>query len=260
MRADRQRRRTAMVLAASALAHLAILSLLALYSPAFQPLWVGPRDFQVELVPTVPLAAPLGQAKQPGAALETASSVTPRTAKRITRHTDVQAMTPYPLPARGAAAQAPRPPSPLSRPTPAPPARIVLPGAEPSGSTSGAAGWPSGLQGAPAGSQTEGDSDGEGVRGALRTSVGCDDPDYYNLSKAERAACHREYGVQAAIGRRQYVDPISSAKVRNEYDRAREACERLNHYATPLDSDSEHSASAPTEKLRDILGNAKLHC
>jgi hypothetical protein len=101
------------------------------------------------------------------------------------------------------------------------------------------------MLGAPTGSPTESDSEGAGVRGALRTSVGCDDPDYYNLSKAERAACHREFGVQAAIGSKQYVDAIGSAKVRNEYDRAREACERLNHYATPLDSDREHSAKAP---------------
>jgi len=257
MRADRQRRRTAVALVASALAHITVLGLLARYAPIFQPLSVAPRDFQVELVPTVPLAAPIGQAKRPGAAPETAPAITPRTAKRALRHTDVTTTTPYPLPTRGPAGQTPRPPSRPSRPAPPTPpqAQIILPGAEPSGSTSGAPGWPAGLQGAAAGSQTEGDSEGAGVRGALRTSVGCDDPDYYNLSKAERAACHREFGVQAAIGRGQYVDPIGSAKVRNEYDRAREACERLNHYATPLDSDR-----APTEKLRDVLSNTKLRC
>jgi hypothetical protein len=262
-RADRQRRRTAVALVASALAHVTVLGLLARYSPVFQPLRVAPRDFQVELVPTIPLAAPLGQARRPGATQETATAATPRTPRHpAPRHTDIQTTTPYPLPTQGAAALAPRPPSPLPRPTPPtpPPARIILPGAEPLGSTSSAPGWPAGVQGAPTGPQNEGDSDGAGVRGALRTSVGCDDPDYYNLSKAELAKCHHDLGVQAAIGRRQYVDPIGSAKVRNEYDRAREACERLNHYATPLDSDRDHSASAPTEKLRDILSNTKLRC
>jgi hypothetical protein len=245
-RAARQRRRTTAALAASAAAHLAIFGLLALYTPVFQPLWVAPRDFQIELVPTLPLAAPSGQAKRAGAAAETASQITPRKAKAEARHTNVQTTTPYPLPTRGAAAQTPRPPSPISRPTPTPPpARIGLPGAELGGSTSSAPAWPAGVQGAPAGGQTEGDNDGAGVRGALRTSVGCDDPDYYNLSKAEIAKCHRDFGVQAAIGSRMYVDPIRSAKVRNQYDKAREACERLNHYATPLDSDREHSAKAP---------------
>jgi hypothetical protein len=252
------RRRTVAALAVSAVAHLMVFSLLALYTPVFRPLWVAPRDFQIELVPIAPLAAPLGQARRPGAATQTASTITPRTPKHPARRTDVQTTTPFPLPIRGAPAQAPRPPSPLAKPTPPTPpaAHITLPGAaEPFGPTTGALGWPGGLQETPNGAEREGDSDGAGVRGALRTSVGCDDPDYYNLSKAELAACHREFGVQAAIGRRQYVDPIGSAKVRNEYDRAREACERLNHYATPLDSDR-----APTEKLRDILGNAKLHC
>jgi len=188
--------------------------------------------------------------------------VTPRTAKSTRRHTDIQTTTPYPLPKPGAAAQTPRPPSPLAKPTPPapPPARINLPGAEPFGAVAGAPGSAGGLQGFPAGSQNEGEPDGAAVRGALRTSVGCDDPDYYNLSKAERAECHRTYGVQAAIGRQQYVDAIGSGKVRNEFDRAREACERLNHYATPLDSDRDHSASAPVGKVRDILGNTKLRC
>jgi len=260
-RADRQRRRTAIALAASAVAHLTVLGLLARYAPAFQPLWVAPRDFQVELVPTVPLAPPPGQAKRRGAAPETAATVTPRPPKQAPRRTAVNSATPYPLPTRGPTVQTPRPPSPQPPPTPTPPpARIILPGAEPFGPTSGAPSWPTGALGAPDASQAQGDSNGAGVRGALRTSVGCDDPDYYNLTKAERAVCARQFGVQAAIGRRQYVDPIGSAKVRNEYDKAREACERLNHYATPLDSDSEHSASAPTGRLSETLGNTKLRC
>ncbi len=257
-RADRQRRRTAVALAASAMAHLTILGLLARYSPVFQPLWVAPRDFQVELVPTLPLASPRGQAERTGAAPETAAAVTPRTPRYpAPHHTDVQTTTPYPLPTRGAAAQTPRPPSPLSRPTPPtpPPARINLPGAGSLGPTAGAPGWASGFSGPPNGAQSEGDSEGAGVRGALRTSVGCDDPDYYNLTKAERAACLHQLGVQAAIGAKQYVDAISSAKVRNEYDKAREACERLNHYDTPLDSDREHSAHAPGK-----WGLDKLKC
>jgi len=260
-RADRQRRRTAIALVASAVAHVTVLGLLARYAPIFQPQVLAPRDFQIDLVPTLPLAQPPGQASRPGAAAETATPATPRTAKRAPRHTDLQTTTPYPLPTRGPTVQTPRPPSPLSRPTPPtlPQARIILPGAEPSGSTSGAPGWPAGGQGSPNGSPAEGDSEGAGVRGALRTSVGCDDPDYYNLTKAERAECHREFGVQAAIGRRQYVDPIDP-KVRNEYDKAREACERLNHYATPLDSDRDHSASAPTGRLSETLGNTKLRC
>jgi hypothetical protein len=254
---DRQRRRTAVALAASAVAHLTVLGLLARYSPVFQPLWVAPRDFQIELVPTVPLASPRGQAERAGSTAQIASTATPRTPKHHPDHSDVQTTTPYPLPMRGAAAQTPRPASPLSRPTPPtpPPARINLPGTGPLGPTAGAPGWASGFSGAPNGSQSEGEGDGAGVRGALRTSVGCDDPDYYNLTKAERAACHREFGVQAAIGSKQYVDPIGSAKVRNEYDKAREACERLNHYATPLDSDRDHSAHAPGK-----WGLDKLKC
>lgn len=262
-RTERQRRRTAAVLAASTLIHAVVLGLLARYTGVLYPVQVATRDFQVELAPVAPPAPPLGQAERPAAAPETAAVATPRAVKQPQRHTDVPTTTPYPMTARGAAPKAPRPPSPLARPTPPPtppPSRIILPGAEPFGSASGPPGWSGGLQGTPAGSQSEGDSNGAGVRGALRTSVGCDDPDYYNLSKAERAACHREFGVQAAIGSRQYVDPISSAKVRNEFDRAREACERLNHYATPLDSDREHSASAPTGRLSETLGNAKLHC
>jgi hypothetical protein len=262
-RAHRQRRRSAIALVVSALAHVTVLGLLTRYVPVFRPLAVAPRDFEIELVPTAPLAQPLGEAKQSGASPETAAAATPRTAKTTRRHTDLQTTTPYPLPKPGPAAQAPRPPSLLAKPTPPappPPARINLPGAEPSGAVAGAPGAAGGLRGFPDGSQNEGEAEGAGVRGALRTSVGCDDPDYYNLSKAERAACQRAYGVQAAIGRRQYVDAIGSGKVRNEFDRAREACERLNHYATPLDSDREHSASAPVGKLRDILNNTKLRC
>ncbi len=262
-RTDRQRRRTALALGASALVHVTILGLLARYTPAFHPLWAPPRDFQIELIPTLPLAAPLGQAKQQGAAAVTAPAVTPRTAKRAARHTDVQTTTPYPLPTRGVAAQTPQPPSLLARPTPPPtPTARTLPSAGPIGPMAGpAAGVASGaVQGRPNGSDGEGDADGARFRGALRTSVGCDDPDYYNLSKAERAVCMKEFGVQAAIGRRQYVDPIRSAKVRNEFDKAREACDRLNHYDTPLDSDSEHSAHAPTGKLSETLGNTKLGC
>jgi hypothetical protein len=256
-RSDRQRRRIAAGLAASTLVHVAIIGLLAVYTPVFHPLWTPARDVQIELVATAPLAAPLGPAAQPGAAAQTAPAVTPRIAKHPRRSTAVQTTTPYPFPTRGRPVQTPRSSSPVSRPTPppSPPARINLPGVEPLGSAAGAPGWAGGLLGTPSGAQTEGDSDGEGVRGALRTSVGCDDPDYYNLTKAERAICHRQLGVQAAIGARQYVDPISSAKVRNEYDRAREACERLNHYDTPLDSDREHSAKAPNS-----FGLDKLRC
>ncbi len=257
----RQRRRTAAAVAASALVHVAVIGLLARYTPVFQPLRVAPRDFQIELVPAVPLAAPLGQTPRQGATARTAPAVTPRPPKQAPRHTDIQTTRPYPLAPRAVAPEAPRPPSALARPTPPlPPARIILPGAEPFGPPGGGPGWTGGLEGAPTGAQNQDDGEGAGVRGALRTSVGCEDPDYYNLSKAERAVCHRQFGAQAAIGARQYVDPIGSAKVRNEYDRAREACERLNHYATPLDSDREHSASAPTGKLSETLSNAKLHC
>jgi hypothetical protein len=253
-RADRQRRRTAVALAASALAHVTIFGLLALYTPAFHPLLLAARDFQIELVPTIPLAAPLGQAKREGAAAQTAPAVTPRNAKHAPRHTDVQTTTPYPLPTRPAAPQTPNPPQPPAKPPPPTAHAPTLAG--PLGPTAGAATGPAGgVQGAPNGSEGESDTEGARVRGALRTSVGCDDPDFYNLSKAERAVCHRQFGVQAAIGARQYVDPISSAKVRNQYDRAREACERLNHYDTPLDSDSEHSAHAPGK-----WGLDKLKC
>jgi len=200
----------------------------------------------------------MGQDRRPGAA-----TATPREAKPASRHTNIQTTTPYPLPTRKPGAPTPRPPLPSPRPTPppSPPARINLSGTGAFGPTAGAApGWSGGAQTGPNGAQTEGDSEGAGVRGALRTSVGCDDPDYYNLSKAERAACHRQFGVQAAIGAKQYVDPIGSAKVRNEYDRAREACERLNHYDTPLDSDSEHSAHAPGSWIIAPHGLDKLKC
>jgi hypothetical protein len=257
-RADRQRRRTAVALAASAMAHVAVFGLLARYTPVFHPLWAAARDFQIELVPAAPLPAPSGQVARPGAATQTAPAVTPRTAKSAPRHTDVATTTPYPLHPRALAAQTPRPAPSPSRPAPppaSPPARILLPGADLSGAAAGAPGWPAGPQGAPNGAQSEGDSEGAGVRGALRTSVGCDDPDYYNLSKAERAVCARQFGVQAAIGARQYVDPIKSGQVRNKYEQDRQACERLNHYATPLDSDREHSASAP-----GTWGLGKLKC
>jgi len=243
-RALRQRRRTATVLAASALVHIAVIALLARYTLAPYPVQVAPRDFQVDLVPFPP---PLDRTEPQGAAPETAARVTPRAARRPDRPTHIPTTTPTPLPARGAATQPARAPSPLAQPTPpAPPtARFLPPSSGRWGQSVGDDGFLSGAQGATAGAQSTGDDEGQGVRGALRTSVGCDDPDYLNLTKAELAACHREYGVQAAIGRRQYVDPISSAKVRNQYEQDRQACERINHYATPLDSDREHSAHAP---------------
>jgi len=249
-RTDRHRRRTTLVLAASLLVHVVLLGLLARSTATLYPVQVATRDFQVELVPLAPSARPLGQAERPGASAETAATVTPRAAKRPQRHTDIQTTTPFPLPARGGPIQPIRPPSPLSRPTPPPPPfiapHVLTPGAPLFGQAGGLHGAPGGAQeGATSGSEGEGDDAGARVRGALRTSVGCDDPDYYNLSKAERAVCYRAAAVQAAIGAKQYVDPISSAKVRNKYEQDRETCERINHYATPLDSDREHSAHAP---------------
>ncbi len=246
-RTDRQRRRSAAVLAASALVHIFVLALLARYTLAPYPVQVATRDFQVDLVPFAPLPSQLARSKRPGAASETAARATPRTVRQPDRHTPIQTTTPFPLPARGGAVRPPRPPSPQTAPTPpAPPtARFLPPSSGPWGQSAGADGFLSGTQGPAGGRQGEGEDEGAGVRGALRTSVGCDDPDYLNLTKAELAACHREYGAQAAIGRRQYVDPISSAKVRNQYEQDRQACERINHYATPLDSDREHSAHAP---------------
>jgi len=246
-RADRQRRRTAAVFAASTLVHLLILGLLARYTVARYPVQIATRDFQVDLVPLAPLASALGRAERNGAAPETAARATPRAVKPLDRHANIPTTAPFPQPPGRAPEQTRRPPPPLAQPTPpAPPTAHFLPqGAGPWGQPAGSQGFLSGAQGPAGVAQGDGDDQGAGVRGALRTSVGCDDPDYLNLSKAELAACHREYGVQAAIGRRQYVDPISSAKVRNQYEQDRQACERINHYATPLDSDREHSAHAP---------------
>jgi hypothetical protein len=248
----RHGRRAAVTWAASALIHVLLLGWLAHETPAFDPLLLPSRGFQIELVPAAPSAQAVGKAELSDAP-RPAPTAPPRV--RPARHTQVETTTPYPLPARNAARPIPRFPSPgLARP--ASPAPAPLKGAGPIGPAAGAAGS---LQGSSTGAGADADADGAGVQGALRTSVGCQDPDFFNLNKAERAECHRVYGAQAAIGAGQYVDPISSAKIRNDYERAREACERINHYATPLDSDSEHSAKAPD---LGIVGNfrARLHC
>ena len=252
-----------MVVALTTLAHVALLAGLARVVPPEPPPEPPSKpDIKVELTQAFPITTaaaslemhrPLGLERN-GQGVEGAVS----TAAREHLHTQFHHATPPPpapqarTPARPPSPRlvaprlvaprlvAPRSASPRSASSRPGPTSATQPAAGPTAGVLGAAPSPGANQAAGPEAFAQGD-----VRSTLRTTVGCTHADYLHLTPAEREACARQFGRQASIGARQWIDPLSSAAERAALDRERDRCQSLHHYATPLDEDANHSAKPP---------------
>ncbi len=244
-----RRRREALAFGVSGALHLAILFGFLWITPAIHTFEAPPEtSVEVELV-----APPDALPAAPGLVAATSQAAPQPSASKtaLTRARARPRAAPPPSPAASVRPSSPRPvtrPPAFTAPTAAPAS-----GPKPGPASNHAAGrGPIAGPGLAMGPYA-GDEGGGDVREFLRTTVGCSHQDYLNLNKAERDECHRQFGA-ADTKVAGHVDPIKSASKRVAYDQARETCDRLHHYATPLDNDSERSAKPPGRWGVDALG------
>jgi hypothetical protein len=183
--------RRAISIAASLLAHLAVLTPLLLLAPRF---------------PIKPVAS------RPDVQLDLVRSVTVDESRMHPRAPAENPQRPRPI---ASAPSLPRPPSQPSSHHPTPQ------------SQASAANAPTGVTTQASTAADEGDAR---ARAALRAALGCLNPDLARLTEAERAACHDRLR-QAAIGMGDAtVDPISSIRKRAYYDDVKAARDAMNRY------------------------------